>query len=192
MGPIIELDPKRNRDDHGEARTKGEIYGPTRAKGPPCRETRFTPSHPKLFVPSAEQYAVTVLLAIGIDEVNSALLTCFLSSLRRFISAAFSSLLMPTRLGCVVFAVTWCGGDGVAAGDRFCVAWTGLRWVVACREIAVKCFIRTRPVAVRCEGTHSRLAQVMVPSKVVRHRFHVPTQARFRMHLDQRSVAVDL
>ena len=70
MGPVIELNPKRNRGDHGEARTKGEIYGPTKAKGPPCRETRFTSSHPKLFVPSAERYAVTVLLAIGMGGVN--------------------------------------------------------------------------------------------------------------------------
>ena len=190
MGPIIELNPKRNRDDYGEARTKSEIYGPTEAKDPPCRETRFKPSHPKLFVPSVEQCAAMVLLAVGMDGVDSALLTCFLSSLRRFISAAFSSLLMPTRLGCVAFAVTCCGGDGVAAGDRFCVAWGGLRCVIACRGIAVK-RLSFRLARSLQEGTYSRLGPAMVPLKVVRRRFHVLGPARFRMHLDQRSVAVD-
>ena len=62
MPPSIESNPKRNRDDHYEAHTTSEIYAQTKAKGPSYRGTGFTPSHWKLFVLSAEQYAVTVLL----------------------------------------------------------------------------------------------------------------------------------
>ena len=112
------------------------IYAPAQAEDPPrTTETCLTPSHRKLFVPSAEQYAVTVLSAMGINGLNSAPLTCFLSSLRRFISAAFSSLVMPTRVGCVVFAIDCCGSGGVAVGDR--LGTTCLRGVTVRRGIAV-------------------------------------------------------
>lgn len=47
------------------------------------------------------------------------------------------------RLGCAVFAAT-CGGDGVAAGDRFCTVWAGFKCVIVCRVIAVKRFIQTQ------------------------------------------------
>jgi hypothetical protein len=146
------------------------------------------PSHRKLFVPLAERYAVTVLSAAGTDSNNSALLTCFLSSLRRFISAAFSSLVIPTRLGCIVFAVACCSGGGVAVGDRLGVAC--LRGVTARRGIAVKGFISTLRLTAGHESTYSQLAPVMVPLRAVRHMSRVPGQVRFRMHLDQRSASV--
>ena len=72
MPSSIEFNPKRNKGVHGEGHTKTETHASTKAKGPSCRETCFTLSRPKIFVPSAEQYAVMVLLDVGRDESNSA------------------------------------------------------------------------------------------------------------------------
>ena len=151
-------------------------------------EACFTPSHRKLFAPSTGQCAVTVLSAPGTGSVNSAPLTCFLSSLRRFISAAFSSLLMPTRLGCVAFAVTCCDAGGVAVGDRLGVAC--LRGVTARRGITAKGFISTLWLMASHESTYSRLVQAMVSLRAARHMSRVPGPVRLRMHLDQRSASV--
>lgn len=130
------------------------------------------------------------VVGLGTSSMNSALLTCFLSSLRRFISAAFSSLLMPTRLGCVAFVTTCWSAGGVAVGDRLGVAC--LRGVTARRGITVKGFISTLWLTASHESAYSRLAQAMVSLRAVRHMSHVPGLARLRMHLDQRSASVHL
>lgn len=114
--------------------------------------------------------------------MNPVLLTCFLSSLRRFISAALSSLLIPTRLGCVAFVVDCCGAGGVAVCDR--LGATCLRGVTARRGIAVNGFIPTRRLA-DYGATHSQLGPAMGSLRVVRRRSRVPGQVRFQKHLDQ-------
>lgn len=138
--------------------------------------------HWKLFVPLTEQYAATVLSAIGADPVNSEPLTCFLSSLRRFISAAFSSLVMPTRLGCVVFTRVCCGAGGVAVGDRLGVAC--LRGVITRDRVAAKNFDPTPWLIASRGSTYSRLEPVMVLSQAVRRRSRVPGRVQFRRHLE--------
>ena len=178
--PTVELNQKQDRKPHRSSRPGHGRDRPRQNAWEKC----LTPSHRMLFVPSAEQYAVSVLSAMGREGLKSASLACFLSSLRRFISAAFSSLVRPTRLGCVEFTATGCG-----VGDRLGPAC--LEGVIARRGITIKGLIQTHWLAANYESTHSQLAPAMVPLQVVRYRSHAQGRVRFRMHLDHRSPSAD-
>lgn len=86
-------------------------------------------------MPLAVRSARTVSPSEKSSRIQVSPLTCFLSSLRRFISVAFSSFVMLARLGCGVFVAVCCGAGGVTVGDR--LGTICLRGVIARRGTAV-------------------------------------------------------
>jgi hypothetical protein len=147
-------------------------------------------SRRKLFAPLDVRYAGTVSSTAERDRVSSAPLTCFLSSLRRFISAVFSSLVILTRLGCAVFAAIRCDAGGVAVGDR--LGTDCLRGVIARRGTPVNRFVQAHRLTAGPEITHRRPALAMAPLQAVPRKSRVPRQVQLQMHLNRRSAYADL